>query len=953
MGTGSKCEGCSLSKSGSGFVQTEIGNRYEQTKLLIIGDLNGEAEVRDSLPFRPYSQSGSMLADAMREMNVSRQEVAIATVIKCRPKGDWFVGAPYAYSATQHCITNYLSDTIAELQPRVILAMGEIAFKACVATIKGRQGTLDYIRGYAMPGAGVATGIPVIGTYHPSTIRRGAAELTPLLQRDLRRAFLIATGKLVEGVNFILDPIAHKGNYQTAPTITEAWEWYRAIDPTRSIYSDLETPRSKREDEDDRNSFADRDINLVQFTQHRGRGIALPYRDEFKDVVHAILATPNRKVGHNWFGFDLPVLAANSITVNGEQDDTMLQFHHYHADLPQNLQAVAQFCGFPMAWKHLSDSEQELYGCIDVDATCWADETMTALLKRDGLHESYERYVREFWPILRDMANRGVPISDERRLALKAVIVEEDIRATESIKQLVPDEVLAQKQKNGYKNPPILSCEDCDYKGRGDHICTLGGDDPDEDGQVSEIQNVAIPYSLLAEENGLVLREVELKEEEKCRCTKKTRAACPDCLGLGIIPSGTKEMRWAALTEFNPNSSHQVKRFMRHMKHPVPKHAKRTNAETGEAAETTEVKELQRLFDKTKHPIYPLLIQKRQLTKMDGTYVEGYKPGRDGRIHTTFTMKPATWQLSSREPNVQNSPARGKSPFQKKLVYGFNEMLVSTEGHTLVNFDFKSFHAQTTACEAGLPDYLRLAKIDIHSFNACHFIKHPERHGLLKWSDADLKAFFKGLRKDTRIWTNGCTFADIRDSKTKSAGLGIGFGMRAKKLFNLYREDFDSLKEAEAIWNLIMVELFPGLLQWQEGVRQKAQEDKCLLSRFGAMRRFYDVTRWSRKDQKFIGGDQGEAAVAFLPASNAFGMIRWVMLNMKEAGLMEKYQLINTTHDSLKFNCPDALVEECIPAVTAFMESPCPSMVYPGVTDALGLSVEADSATGKSVAEMH
>lgn len=736
------------------------------------------------------------------------------------------------------------------------------------------------------------------------------------------------------------------------PSVGEAWEWFHQIDPNRSIYADIETPRSRREDEDERNSFADRDINLIQFTQRRGEGIALPWRDDYSDVARAVLRTGNRKVGHNWFGFDLPILAANAIEVNGEQDDTMLQFHHYHPDLPQNLQAVAQFCGFPFPWKHLSDSEPELYGCLDVDATCWADETMTALLQRDGLAASYEKYVRQFWPILRDMSNRGLPISDERRLALKEVIVEEGLRADAAIKEMVPEEVLAQKQKFGYKNPPILKCEECGYEGRTDHFCSSKRDCDIDNGSefIPEVEFTT--YAELAEQSGLVLREVIVGEEEKCRCTKAKRSGCDVCAGAGIIPAGLVELRWAALTEFNPNSSHQVKRYMRYRKHPVPKHAKRTDV-SGEASDTTEVKELERLYERTKDKIYPLLIEKRQLTKMDGTYCAGYTPGRDGRIHTTFTMKPATWQLSSREPNIQNSPARGKSPFQRKLIYAFNEMLVSTEGHTLINFDFKSFHAQTTACEAGLPDYLRLAKIDIHSFNACHFIKHPERHGLLKWSDVDLKAFFKELRKDPKIWTNGCTFADIRDSKTKSAGLGIGFGMRPRKLFQLYREDFESQKEAEAIWNLIMIDLFPGLLKWQEAIRQKAQEEKILLSRFGAIRRFYDVTRWDRKQQKFVGGDQGEAAIAFLPAANAFGMIRWVMLNMDAVGVLEKYELINTTHDSLKFNCPDSLVEDCITTVRPLMEAACPAMIYPKVTGSEGLSVEADSAMGKSVAEMH
>ena len=206
------------------------------------------------------------------------------------------------------------------------------------------------------------------------------------------------------------------------------------------------------------------------------------------------------------------------------------------------------------------------------------------------------------------------------------------------------------------------------------------------------------------------------------------------CAGAGIIPVGLVEIRWASPLAFNPNSPPQVKRFMRYLKHPVPKSMKKVD-EQGEAAETTEMKELERLYTKTKHPIYPLLIQKRMLTKMEGTYYENFRPDRDGKVKkTTWTFQTATWQLSSRSPCVQNSPARGKTPFQKMLIESFAKMLTASPGHTLINFDYKSFHAQTTACEAGLPDYLRLAKIDIHSFNACHFIKHSERHGLLKWS---------------------------------------------------------------------------------------------------------------------------------------------------------------------------------------------------------------------------
>lgn len=959
MGTGTKCGGCSLEHVGKGFTAIEIGKRYEQNRCLFIGEASGKSELQDGLPFRNYGQSGSLLADAMRDSGIDRGDVAITNIVRCMPPGGILEGQWFTYSSINQCISNYLIDVIQELKPRIILAIGGTALRVLTREIKGKAGTLDHIHGYVLPGAGAAEGIPVIGTYHPSGLRRGSPELYPLLQRDVRKAFLIAQGRLQEDTHYILDPLKHKGRYQTAPSVAEAWEWFRSIDSTRTIYCDIETPRSTREDESERTSFADRDINLIQFTQRRGEGIALPWRDEFIEVATAILATPNRKCWHNGFGFDLPVLEANGVIPNGEQDDTMVMWKHYQPDLPANLGAVAQYCGYPFAWKSLSDSEPELYGCLDVDADCWIDETLTSFLTKENRMDSYKRYFQRFYPILRKTSAIGISIGSVERANLERMIRWGQGSVDKEIKGLVPEAVLGAKHaKGGYKSPPLLKCSSCKERFRVDHFCNQ--EQLDENEELITV-NVFVPYADLAEENGLVLREVVIKENEKCRCNKKTRSGCDVCAGSGIIPKGLVEQRWTALTEFNPNSSAQVKRFIRFLGHPVPKHAKRVTAD-GEAAETTEEKELMRLYEKTKHPIYLLLRKKRQLTKMQGTYVKGYAPDKDGKIHTTFTFAPATWQLSSKAPNIQNSPARGKSRFQQNLVNRFNRMLVASEGCMLVNFDYKSFHGQTTACEAGLPDYLRLAKIDIHSFNACHFIKHPERHNLLSRSDADLKAFFGELKKDKRKWTNGLTFKQIRDSKTKSAGLGIGFGMQAAKLYKLYQEDFDSKKEAEAIWNLIMVELFPGLYKWQQRVRRIASKyderfnpegQGFLLSRFGAIRRFVDVQRYDRNRGKWVPGDQGEAAIAFLPASNAFGMIRETMLQMDEKGILNKFRLCNTTHDSLKFDCPIEFVEECVATVPAFMEAPCPMMVYEGITGPEGLSVEVESQVGKSVYDLH
>lgn len=61
------------------------------------------------------------------------------------------------------------------------------------------------------------------------------------------------------------------------------------------------------------------------------------------------------------------------------------------------------------------------------------------------------------------------------------------------------------------------------------------------------------------------------------------------------------------------------------------------------------------------HPIVEKVLQYRQLTKIQGTYIEGLAPliTEDGRIHTTFHQTvAATGRLSSSDPNLQNIPVR-------------------------------------------------------------------------------------------------------------------------------------------------------------------------------------------------------------------------------------------------------------------------------------------------------
>src|SRR6185437_15831761 len=101
-----------------------------------------------------------------------------------------------------------------------------------------------------------------------------------------------------------------------------------------------------------------------------------------------------------------------------------------------------------------------------------------------------------------------------------------------------------------------------------------------------------------------------------------------------------------------PNSSQQLLRYMKAKGHRVPK--SKIEDEEGNQKDTTAAKELQRLAVRTGDDFYLKVIEYRGLTKLRGTYVDGFRPGSDGRVHTTFTFATSIAQLSSRNPNTQN-----------------------------------------------------------------------------------------------------------------------------------------------------------------------------------------------------------------------------------------------------------------------------------------------------------
>lgn len=371
--------------------------------------------------------------------------------------------------------------------------------------------------------------------------------------------------------------------------------------------------------------------------------------------------------------------------------------------------------------------------------------------------------------------------------------------------------------------------------------------------------------------------------------------------------------------------------YIKHRGHPIP-----ANYKTGK--ETTAAIEIMRLSRATKDPLYAAVIGYRKAQTILKTFLKGWKPGADGLVHSTFYFDPATGQLSSRRPNVQNAPKHDDPEFGGYAKV-FRSMIRARPGYTILEFDFKSFHAQTLAFEAQDADYLRLAKLDIHSYLAAHLVHDPDASRCLGWDNEKLGRYLSGIKKAYKF---------VRDNKAKRAILGYGFGMGYTKLYDMNKESFDSKWEAKKVVEMLN-RIFPVAAAWRDTIRQQAHEQGYLISRHGYIRYFWEVMKFHNGVWQ-PGGEDSESAIAFLPANDAFGEIKDRILVISERGLDERYGFINTVHDSLVFHCKDELCACAIEEIKAIMEEP--SKILVNAIAPQGLSVEVDVQGGPSWGEM-
>ena len=155
------CKKCRLWETRTNVV---IGTGNRNADILFIGEGPGQQEDLQGIPF--VGPAGQLLDKMLTAINLTRDDVYIANIVKCRPPGN-----RDPHSDEQEACLNYLRYQLMLVKPKIIVCLGRIAAQAVISPdfrITRERGIWHDRKGYK-----------IIATYHPSALIRDESKKRP------------------------------------------------------------------------------------------------------------------------------------------------------------------------------------------------------------------------------------------------------------------------------------------------------------------------------------------------------------------------------------------------------------------------------------------------------------------------------------------------------------------------------------------------------------------------------------------------------------------------------------------------------------------------------------------------------------------------------------------------------------------------------------------------------
>lgn len=347
---------------------------------------------------------------------------------------------------------------------------------------------------------------------------------------------------------------------------------------------------------------------------------------------------------------------------------------------------------------------------------------------------------------------------------------------------------------------------------------------------------------------------------------------------LGRLAEMEARIHDLAGEEFNVNSPKQLGEILfDKLELPV---IKKTKTGYSTAADV-----LDKLVDK--HPIIQEILDYRQISKIQGTYLAGLPAyiKEDGKIHTKFVQTlTQTGRLSSNDPNLQNIPIRLEEG--RKIRQAF---VPSEEGWQLFGADYSQIELRVLAHMSKEENMTRdfIQGEDIHSATARRVFKLAEE-----------------------LEVN----SDYR-RQAKAVNFGIVYGISD---YGLSQNLNISRPEAKEFINRYF-EMYPAVNQYMKEIVEKAREDGYVSTLFHRRRYLPDITASNFNIRSFAE----RTAINSPIQGTAADILKIAMIRLQEAIDQEGLQarILLQVHDELILEAPSEEIERLSDLVPEIMEN--------------------------------
>jgi uracil-DNA glycosylase len=173
------CQKCALA---AGRTQVVVGTGHPDADLMFVGEAPGFHEDKQGVPF--VGQAGKLLDSLLGEIGLSRPQVYIANVLKCRPPGNRDPQPDEIEACEGH-----LFKQVELIRPRVVCTLGNFATKLLTAQPYG----ITRVRGRPQRHRIAGVELALYPIFHPA-----AALYTPAMLNTLREDFSRLPGLLAE-----------------------------------------------------------------------------------------------------------------------------------------------------------------------------------------------------------------------------------------------------------------------------------------------------------------------------------------------------------------------------------------------------------------------------------------------------------------------------------------------------------------------------------------------------------------------------------------------------------------------------------------------------------------------------------------------------------------------------------------------------------------------------------